>query len=251
MKHTTLGTRMKEYENANKSFLTKRTPIIIRIDGRAFHSFTKGFEKPFDSILTHCMWATTQYLCANIEGCKIGYTQSDEISLLLNNYENLETSAWFNNNVQKIASISASMSTLAFNNAFNKICDNLKIHEKQPYERKLGKAMFDARVFVLPKEEVCNYFIWRQQDAIRNSIQMIGQDNFSHRQLQGKSCEDIKNMLLEKNIDYNDFKLYQQRGSCIVKEQYKINNDVTRNRWIVDLNTPLFTENREYIEKYI
>ena len=245
----TLGSRMKEYENANKAFLTKRMPIIIRIDGRAFHSFTRGFKKPFDNYLMGCMWQTAQDLCANIEGCKIAYTQSDEISLFLNNYESLETSAWFNNNIQKIASISASMATLYFNNAFNEMCKNM--NDGVIYKRKLGTAMFDARAFVLPKEEVCNYFIWRQQDAMRNSVQMVGQANFSHKQLQGKNCENIKNMLKDIGVDYDNFTPCQKYGACIIKERYEIDNGVIRNRWITDLETPIFTENREYIEKYI
>ena len=244
MQYSNLGSRMKEYENVSKLYLTKRTPVIIRIDGRAFHSFTRGFEKPFDYHLMKTMWETARYLCENIEGCKIAYVQSDEISLLLNNYEKLETAAWFNNNIQKITSISASMSTLAFNNKFKETYDERHI-------KKIGKAMFDARVFTLPKEEVCNYFIWRQKDAIRNSIQMVGQANFSHRELQGKSCEDIKQMLKEININYDDFLTYEQRGVCIIKEQYEGANNSIRNRWVIDLGIPLFTEDRNYIEQHI
>ena len=115
-KKDSLGDRMKEnYENRSKTYLTRRTPVIIRLDGKAFHSFTRGMKKPYDEIFHNTMNATMKYLCENIQGCKLGYTQSDEITLLLTDYDTLTTSAWFDYNVQKICSVSASMATMAFN----------------------------------------------------------------------------------------------------------------------------------------
>lgn len=261
MNKDNLGKRMKEYEKTSRTFLTKRIPIIIRIDGKAFHTFIKGFKKPFDDILMGAMWETTKYLCKNIQGCKLGYTQSDEISLLLTNYENIDTCAWFDNNIQKMVSISASMATLAFNNSFRgMVLDELAYYkrEDESYHKTLKKrldlAMFDSRAFTLPKEEVVNYFIWRQQDATRNSVQMVGQANFSHKQLHGKSCNNIQEILFqEKGINWNDIPTYQKRGVCIIKEQYKLDNEqkTLRNRWIVDKNIPVFTQNRDYIEKVL
>ena len=109
-KKDSLGDRMKEYyENRAKTYLTRRTPVIIRLDGKAFHSFTKGLKKPYDTIFHYAMNHTMKYLCENIQCVKVGYTQSDEITLLLTDYDTLTTDAWFDNNVQKICSVSASM----------------------------------------------------------------------------------------------------------------------------------------------
>jgi tRNA(His) 5'-end guanylyltransferase len=236
-----LGSRMKNnYENRNKTFLTRRTPVIIRIDGKAFHSFTKRMERPFDDILIKTMQETTKFLCENIEGCKFGYTQSDEISLLLTDYDKLTTEAWFDYSVQKICSVSTSMTTLAFNKFF--INNN-----EGKYADKNMTAMFDSRCFNIPKEEVVNYFIWRQQDATRNSIQMAGQANFSHKELHCKSTNDIQEMLFQqKNINWNEYFVYKKRGSSVVKTL--VDN---RTKWFVDLENPIFSQERDYIEKYI
>ena len=115
-----LGTRMKEfYEQVPKFRLYRRTPVAIRIDGKAFHTFTRGFQKPFDEILIRSMQATMKYLCENIQGCVLGYTQSDEITLILIDYKNLNSDAWFDYEIQKICSIAASMATMAFNKFFS------------------------------------------------------------------------------------------------------------------------------------
>jgi len=255
-----LGDRMKTYEGVTRNHLVRRMPVIIRIDGKAFHTLTKGFDKPFDNILIKTMWDTCRHLCANIQGCKIAYTQSDEISLLLTDYEMLETSAWFDNNIQKIVSISASMATMAFNKAFKEhselcdIVDNVEDgynNRRETYRKKYDTAMFDSRVFNIPKEDVCNYFIWRQQDATRNSIQMVGQANFSHKQLQNKTCNQIQELLFqEKGVNFNDLPVYQRRGTCIVKENY-FKGETIRTRWVADKGIPVFTQDRNYIERYI
>lgn len=271
MKKDSLGDRMKGYENIPRNYLTRRLPVIIRLDGKAFHTFTKGFEKPFDNILMESMWETAKYLCENIQGCKVAYTQSDEISLLLTDYEKIDTCAWFDSNIQKMVSISASMATLAFNESYRKLVESEVMlpvsidflsDEKQEayrekyqlYHSKKSKAMFDSRVFTLPKEEVNNYFIWRQQDATRNSIQMVGQANFSHKQLHKKSCDDIQEMLFqEKGINWNNLRTPEKRGVCIIKEQYELNNEkkTSRTRWAVDFDIPVFTQDRVYIEKLL
>lgn len=271
MKRNSLGDRMKTYESASKNYLTRKLPVIIRLDGRSFHTFTRGMKKPFDSILMESMQETAKYLCENIQGCKIAYTQSDEISLLLVDYDNLDTDAWFDNNIQKMVSISASMATLAFNDSFNKLVEkyvtlpvsidfmsdeNADKYRKNynTYHSKKNKAMFDSRVFTIPKEEVVNYFIWRQNDASRNSIQMVGQANFSYKQLHKKTCDNIQEMLFqERDINWNDIDTPKKRGTCIVKEQYKLDNEqeTLRSRWIADKNIPIFTQDREYIKKHV
>lgn len=254
-KKDSLGDRMKTYEGVTRNYLTRRIPVIIRVDGKAFHSFTKGFQKPFDMVLMESMWETAKYLCANVQGCKLAYVQSDEISLLLTDYEDIGTQAWFENNIQKMVSISASMATLSFNKVFPlkpyENNENTDIEQLAIYHKAINKAMFDSRVFNLPKEEVCNYFIWRQQDATRNAIQMVGQANFSHKQLQNKNCNQIQEMLFqEKGINFNNLPTYQKRGVCIIKEYYQ-KDEVQRSRWIEDRDIPIFTQDRNYVEKFI
>ena len=267
MNKDNLGDRMKSYENITRTYLPGRMPVIIRIDGKAFHTFTKGFKKPFDDILTRAMEETAAVLCRDIEGVKVAYTQSDEISLLITNNDTWETQPWFGNNLQKMASVAASIATLAFNRAFwhevnmvnNDYLNMEDTEQLKTYCRAVEKgATFDARVFVLPADEVCNYFIWRQQDAIRNSIQSMGQAHFSHKELMNKNCENIKQMLVEKNIKWESLPISCQRGVCVVKKPTKVKTQInmkamtymemTRNRWTVDDNIPLFWEDRKYID---
>ena len=266
--HDDLGIRMKSYEKVSRIKLERKVPVAIRIDGKAFHTFTKGFQKPFDEVLIKSMQETTKYLCENIQGCVLGYTQSDEITLILVDYKNENSDAWFDYQVQKMCSVAASMATMAFNKCFSEAVHDFRIHMKYDdngflnndeynlwtvYHKAINKgAMFDARCFNIPVEEVTNLIYWRQLDAIRNSIQMLGQANFSHKQLQGKSCAMIKDMLIEeKGIDWNNLPVHQQRGSCCIKEAY-YKEDVLRNRWIVDTEIPIFKdEGREYVEQLI
>ena len=265
-----LGQRMKTYyEEVPKFRLYRRTPVAIRLDGKSFHTFTRGFKKPFDEILIKSMQQTMLYLCENIQGCVLGYTQSDEITLILQDYKTLTTSAWFDYEIQKICSISASMATMAFNKFFEQ-----NVYDENPlgsvnsencelintYINAIKKgAMFDARCFNIPKEEVTNLIFWRQLDAARNSMQMVGQAYFSHKELQNKSCNDIQDMLMEKhNINWNDFPTTQKRGSCAIKVHYQ-NPEVDikdgadiRSSWFIDNEIPQFKgEGREYIEKLI
>lgn len=273
--HDDLGLRMKEfYESVPKTRLMRRTPVMLRLDGKVFHTFTRGFQKPFDEVLVKSMQETMKYLCENIQGCVLGYTQSDEITLILVDYKNLNSSAWFDYEVQKMCSIAASMATMAFNQIFerevshwsiqhatifNKMDseDNQKLHDA--YRNSLYKgAMFDARVFNIPKEEVTNLVYWRQLDATRNSIQMVGQANFSHKELQNKSCNKIQDMLmLERGINWNDLPTHLKRGSCCIKEQFEDTTEdegavFMRTCWKIDTEIPIFKgEGRDYIEKLI
>ena len=282
--HDDLGIRIKTfYEQIPKTKLMRRTPVIIRLDGKAFHTFTRGFKKPFDEVLIKSMQETMKYLCENIQGCVLGYTQSDEITLVLIDYQKLTSEAWFDYEVQKMCSVSASMATMAFNKAFEKnvkkfIGDEIFYMEDTPKEKMLssnevGKllevynkakekgAMFDARCFNIPKEEVTNCVYWRQLDATRNSIQMVGQANFSHKELQGKSCNMIQDMLMtRKNINWNDLPTYQKRGSCCIRNKMvsepwgnkMMTNEVGEGQWFIDKNIPIFKgEDRKYIDDLI
>ena len=274
MDKTTLGDRMKNnYENITRYYLTRRMPVIIRLDMKAGHTFTRGMKKPFDDIFVKTMQDTMKYLCENIQGCVLGYTQSDEISLVLTDYAELTTDAWFGNNLQKMCSVSASMATLTFNKAFNdnivKYIDNnldadcgvtkdLTEYTKILINARNKGAMFDSRVFTIPKEEVCNALIWRQQDATRNSIQSVGQANFSQKELHGKSCNDIQDMLmLQKGINWNDYSTTLKRGSCCIKaddslteydEVGNICGYTKRSKWVIDNEIPIFTQDRNYVE---
>lgn len=255
----------------------RRCPVAIRIDGKAFHTFTRGFQKPFDEVLIKSMQQTMKYLCENIQGCVLGYTQSDEITLILVDYKKLTSSAWFDYEVQKMCSIAASMTTMTFNRAFAKnvgdyctynyeCMDNT--HENYEHILSLAVdkgAMFNARCFNIPKEEVTNLVYWRQLVSSRNSIQMLGQANFSHSELQNKSCNDIQDMLMmQKGINWNDLPVYQKRGSCCVRNKIVVKSNgimetiqlrdtsKSENEWIVDKNIPIFRgEDRNYIDKLI
>lgn len=266
MDKTSLGDRMKSYEDINRNYLIPNIPVIIRIDGKAFHSFTKGMKRPFDNILIESMNETAKYLCKNISGCKMAYIQSDEISLLITDYDTINTEGWFKYNIQKMVSVSASMATLFFNNEYTKISNKFHIDMNIDYEgeipeniwnlirsynKKQDSAMFDSRVFQLPKDEVCNYFIWRQQDCVRNSIQSVAFANFSPKQVYKKNCDQLQEMLWqEKNINWNNFDTHLKRGRCVVKEIY-LKEDTERSRWVVDNSIPIFTQFRSYVEKYV
>lgn len=253
-----LGDRMKDYyESRSKTRLIRRMPVIIRLDGKAFHTFTKGFEKPFDMVMVRAMQETMKYLCENIQGCVLGYTQSDEITLVLIDYQNLNSDAWFDYEVQKLCSVSASMATFAFNRNFARLAalePEKKTKQTNAYTEVASKgAFFDARCFNIPKEEVTNCLLWRQQDATRNSIHMTGRAYFSHRQIEGLNSNDIQNLLFqEKGINWNDFPTTLKRGSCCIKKYRQTMNQTFRGYWCIDDEIPIFKdEGRDYIEKLL
>lgn len=255
-----LGDRMKTYEKVSRHYLTRRTPVIIRLDGCHFHTFTRGFDEPFDDIFCRAMRETMKKLCISIQGCVLGYTQSDEITLVLCDYKKLTSDAWFSNNIQKMASVSASLATIAFNSFFKAIVveelvpytmleDESYVNDvtyrrlMDKYLSKADTATFDSRVFNLPKEEVCNCLIWRQQDATRNSIQGLGQKYFTHKELHNKNCSDIQDMLMTKyNVNWNDVPTKFKRGSCCIKDAVG---------WVIDNEIPIFTKDRNYINSRI
>ena len=269
--YTDLDIRMKQYEKVTDQKLIRRMPVIIRLDGRSFHTFTRGFKKPFDDILIDSMQQTALYLCKNVQNCVLAHTQSDEISLLLIDYKDFDTQPWFDNRIQKMVSTSAALATMKFKEVFENNIEKFG-HENIPdwdmggtsgwltgqqqedlkYIQNLYFAIenkyrgFDSRCFNLSKDEVTNYFFWRQQDCIRNSIQMVGQANFSQSELQNKNTAVIKEMLLEKNIDFdNDFETHKQRGACCV-ENY------SGDYWRIDVQIPVFrNEGREYIDRLV
>ena len=248
-----LGDRMKTYyENRSKTYLMRRENVIIRIDGCHFHTFTKGLKKPYDSLFIEVMQRTTKSLCESIQGCKFGYVESDEISLLLTDYDTLKTDAWFDYSVQKICSVAASMAAMFFNKHL-KECASQELDDKDYYITLLKKieigGYFDARAFNLPEHEVVNYFIWRQNDATRNSIQGLAQANFSQKQLQGLNNSQLQDKLHEeKGINWNDCKTVEKRGSAVIKIMDPITG---RSKWTVDTEMPIISQNKDYIENIL
>lgn len=230
-----LGTRMKRYESTSKNQLLHRTPVIARIDGRAFHTFSKRFppstDTPFSVDMHNCMVYTMRQLARNVQGCVLGYTQSDEISLLIRDWDTLTTQPFFNYNVQKMTSLMGSIASVAFNFILRDFGD---------IEDFSGMAQFDARVHNIPKEEVVNYFIWRQQDASRNSVQMFGHHFFSQSRMHGLKNSEVQDLLMmEKGINWNDVPIWMKRGTCIFPPH------------LIDREIPIFTQDRSYIQRLL
>lgn len=245
---SSFGDRMKGYEQSARLYLPKRMPMIIRVDGKAFHTFTRGFDKPWDESLKDSMTAAGVALVEQIQGAKLAYIQSDEISVLVTDYDSLEFEPWFGKAIQKICSVSASISTMAFNR-------NLTQYYLDDGEEQIADACFDSRCFVIPKEDVNNYFIWRQQDAVRNSIQGLGQANFSHKELHRKNTSMIQDMLFkQRNINWNDCEVWQKRGWCVVrnKREVEIRGEMVQRSFVEpEWNIPEFSKDREYIERNV
>lgn len=263
MDKTSLGNRMKSYENIERRYLPKRAPVIIRADGKSFHTYTHGFEKPFDESFLWCMRMTMLDLCKNIMGCKLGYHQSDEITLLLTDDDTIETEPWFGKNLQKMVSISAAMATFFFNKNVDACCtQGLETPKGQIFASKglheawhnKRMAIFDSRAFAIPREEVLNAFEFRQQDCTRNSIQSVGQTYFSHKELDHKSCNDIQNMLFtQKGINWNEYPLGLKRGVCAKQDPILISGseNAYRMKWTLHENIPIFHEHPEYINDLV
>lgn len=228
-----LGNRMKDfYESRTRYKLPRRTYTIIRIDGKAFHTYTRGLVRPFDEKLTQDMNEVAKFLCEEIQGAKFAYVQSDEISILLTDFDKLNTDAWFDGNIQKMVSVSASIATAKFN-------------ELRPSKM----AFFDSRVFTMPNYmEVANYFVWRQQDAVRNSIQSVAQSLYSDKELLKKSTSEMQDMCFDKGLNWNDLNPMYKRGRLIEKDTIEVNEPVSHNKSIWNVTIPpIFTKQREYL----
>jgi len=271
-----LGTRMKEYENAYRIKLPKKSYVMIRVDGKAFHTYTNNLDRPFDFGFIEDMNQTAGYLCKNIMGAKAAFVQSDEISILLTDFEKIETEAWFDNNVQKMVSIAASMATAKFNqlrmmreSSIYLIDDLGKSHRTLNLEEieQFVLAEFDARVWLLPsRSEVENYFIWRQQDTTRNSISSVAQSLYSHEELKGVKSDDKQELIFQKGINWNDYDSTLKRGRFIEKipivngipiytqsefeDMEILETDTVRNKWMV-VECPIFTQDRQFLRSRI
>lgn len=233
MAKSNLGDRIKDYyENRTRFSIPRRTFTVIRIDGKAFHSYTRGLKRPFDDQLMLDLDETAKFLCKEVQGTKVAYVQSDEISLILTDFEDIGTDAWFDGNIQKMASVSASLATAKFN------------------ELRPGKmAFFDSRVFTIPYQgEVENYLLWRQQDATRNSISSVAQSLYSHKELISKTGDQMQELIFQKGVNWNDYPPRYKRGRLIVKEAYE-KKGAQRFRWTA-IDIPIFTQDKEFLKKF-
>lgn len=235
-----IGDRMKgQYERRAQTSLPRRTYTVIRLDGKAFHTYTRGCDKPFDTDLSSAMCEATEALCPEVQGCCFAYIQSDEVSLLLTDFATTQTDAWFDGNVQKMVSVAASLMTAHFNRL-----------------RPPGRiALFDARAFTIPdRTEVENYIIWRQQDCARNSIAGLAQAHFSHKQLHGLNTNQMQELLFrEKGINWADQLPTFKNGILVtrrvVPEPFTPEGTV-RTHWR-GLAAPIFTQERYSFEQLI
>lgn len=222
---TDLADRMRQYENVERKYLTRRLPLVVRCDIRAAHTLTRNMDRPWDTSFMATMDYTALVLAEKIQTAVCLLVQSDEISILLHNYKKLNSEPWFDNNLQKIVSISAGIASATFSVFASQL------------------VVFDSRAFVLPESEVNNYFLFRQQDATRNAIQMLGQSKFSHQQLQNKSCAQIQELLWQEHgINFNNYEPYYKRGRCVIKGA---------DGWFVDRNIPIFSQDKNYIEQWL
>lgn len=194
-----MGDRFKKFENCYKQFLPDKTNVIVRVDGKAFHTLTRGMEKPFDQKLINAMVKTGEKLGKEMQSVKAVYIQSDEISIWMNNDSTEDTQAWFGNSLNKIVSVSASIATSEFNSIMG------------------TKANFDSRCFILPnKTEVVNYMLWRSKDWERNSLSMYARSYYSAKELHGKSKADQHEMLHEKGVNWNDLHPQLKNGTLLI-----------------------------------
>jgi tRNA(His) 5'-end guanylyltransferase len=256
---------MKGYEATSQSNLLRRTPVLIRVDGRAFHTFTRKLiakvsdderltnrrvvdpslkKTPFSEAFHKVMTATSASLFKGVQNAVLVYTQSDEISILLRDWDKHQTQQWFGSNVQKMCSLSASIATAAFNHYFGRLTSGTMSGMSD-------LATFDSRVYNLPRDEVTNYFIWRQQDASRNSVNMLGRFYFSQKQIHAKNLNQVQDMLmLEHGVNWNDIPTWMKRGACVYQRP-DYNMFQSSPRWFVDDDIPIFTQDRHFVERHL
>lgn len=252
-----LQERMKRYESSYDFTLPINMPIVIRLDGWHFKSFTKGLKKPFDLIFRETMVETMKELCKVIPDIQFAYTQSDEISFIIINFDKLEKTPWFDNRINKLISISSSIASVKFNEILKRKvkeeydarlnsndCRDKDLEEYKIYEKKFGQAYFDARAYVIPKEDIINYLYWREWDGIRNSVQSVGYTYFSQKELLNKNTNDIIELLKGKGINWYDYPLWLQRGVVLFKDLL--------GKWSEDRNIPIFKKDgRSYVRERI
>jgi tRNA(His) 5'-end guanylyltransferase len=247
-----LDDRMKKYEDCYRYSIPDNLPVIIRVDGRAFHTYTRGLDEPFDNDLVTLMNEVGLALCMEISGARMAYLQSDEVSVLA--YSGVFSQPWFDNNVQKLASISASVAT----KAAAQYLDRAWQAEDERCAKFKSLPVFDARAFVIPAKEVVNYFVWRQRDWERNSVQMMARSLYSHKQLHEKNNAEMQELIHAKGQNWNDLPVHLRRGRCAtgIVRTVEMDNEhfkgpVKRRVWEIDHSPPIFSKDRDYIDKLL
>jgi len=221
MEKTDLAARMKNcYEDPYRLRLTRRTPVIIRLNGRSFHALTRKCKRPYDENFRACLCFAAEKLCEEIQGAKCAYVQSDEISILLVDFSRFDTEAWFDNNLQKMVSVAASICAVSFSAKFGL------------------PGYFDARAFNIPKDDVVNYFIWRQKDAERNSVMMLAQSLYPAGALEGQSLARLHDLIHQAGQNWASMPAGFKNGHFLTRED---------RQWLAT-PAPIFTQNREVIE---
>jgi len=230
---TTLGDRMKAYEYASSTHLMQGTPKIIRLDGKAFHTFLKNCQKPYDIKPMEAMIAGAIEVMKEIGGsARLAYIQSDECSIVLNDSISREFSPWFSNNIQKVVSVSSAIFTAAFNKKYNRA------------DGKMG--LFDARFFQVPhEEEMINNLIWRQSDATRNSVSQYARSFFSQKELTGMNISEMQDMMMTKGFNWNNADTWTKRGIVINRNFTGVGDQ----QWDVDMQCPIFKDGKDYLRK--
>ena len=253
-----LGDRIKNfYENRTRFLLPRRAYTILRLDGRSFLNYTRGLQRPFDQGLIEDMDATACYLCKNIQGSKFAFVQSDEISILMTDFDIIGTDAWFDGNIQKIVSVAAGLATGEFNRLRLKRKMDTTIATAGSIMELFKWATFDARVFTIPANyEVENYIIWRKKDATRNSISSVARSLYSQKEVDGKNSYQKQEMIFQKGINWNDYPPMFKRGRFIQKEIRiletpfvavdKKQTTYERSVW-VSVECPIFTQERDFL----
>ena len=231
MKNDALGDRMKGYENVTRGFLMKKTPVIMRIDGRHFHTVTRMMNRPYDHNFHKAMVDTCVDLFVDVQGSKFIYSQSDEISILMTDWDKLTSEQWFGGNIQKIVSIGAAVASASFMKATGIYVN------------------FDARVFNLPREEVVNYFIWRQKDAMRNSVSTYAQHLLGHHRCQNKSSIQLRNEMQWEGLIWDQQPSWTRQGFAIYNKPGMY--DPSQSYTAIDKELPIFTQDRQFIERYL
>jgi tRNA(His) guanylyltransferase len=248
----TLGDRMKRYEEATRFILPRRTYTLLRVDGRAFHSWTRGLAKPYDTDFMACIDSAAIALCEQIPGAQFAYVQSDEISVLAADFAAVDTQSWFDGNVQKWASIGAAIATMTFNLEVMKLKGVNRDENLIPITKKWPNAMFDARVFTIPDPiEVENYFVWRQQDAERNSVMMLARAYASHKALAGKKRADQHEIIHKAGDNWAKHPVRFKHGGVIRRAGANEASQHGGTNWLVDTNTPVFTKERAYLRSLV
>ena len=279
-KKDTLGDRMKgQYEDRTRYFLPRRTYTILRVDGRAFHTWTRGLTKPYDTDFMACMDAAAIALCKEVSGAKFAFVQSDEISLLATDFEDEGSQAWFDGNIQKWVSVASGIATAAFNATVVEIKEIVSPLINLPITKKTPMAVFDARVFTIPDPiEVENYFIWRQKDAERNSVTLLSSAYASHKELHGVSTADRHEIIHAAGDNWAKHPVRFKHGGVVHRmvtaDLLKVKQDVldtiakkrlsdkaaakllasdpaARTHWFVDDKTPEFTKDRDFLRSMI